>query len=527
MTTRQNNRRGGLGERLPWATAAEESVLGCCLWDTTDGALFEQVAAAIGPEDLTQRHRRIFEAMQALWDAGQPIELIGLETELARRGDLDKSGGSDYLVGLSHKGTPVHIERYLQEVRDATTARQLTTAAYQLAADGLGDYGSAEQYLARFEETAVSVVNECRRRGSGGVLGPQWQTLEQTSEPWFDEPPPERQWLLWHEANAGSVDPHGVLPLGEVGLFVAAGGVGKTHALVSLALSVATGSNWLDVYEVPNPGKVALLLAEEDRQEVHRRLFYASEAMRFDGYGRPSLNGLHNEDLRRRAVQNIVPVGLSGENVALTDETGEPTRFAGELHSKLANGGPWSLVILDPLSRFGGLGMEKDNAVATRVIQCLERYTRAPGTPTVLAAHHENKVAKGQRNKPRSMVEATSGARGSSAITDGGRWAAVLQNCRMPDGWQGVQDFAGSEDLLRFQVTKSNYGPTGESRLLWRPRSCEGAIAAAPPKVVQAYAEAKRNEDRSGRKGTSNGPTPAPRGPLTEADVPPELRNRT
>ncbi|MBU1241211.1 AAA family ATPase, partial [Myxococcota bacterium] len=66
-----------------------------------------------------------------------------------------------------------------------------------------------------------------------------------------------------------------VLPLGKLGVITGTGGTGKTHLLTQLAISVATGEKWLNCFNVKNPGKVALLVCEEDFTEVKRRLLKA------------------------------------------------------------------------------------------------------------------------------------------------------------------------------------------------------------------------------------------------------------
>src|SRR5690606_14405710 len=90
-----------------------------------------------------------------------------------------------------------------------------------------------------------------------------------------DEPPPQR-WLLmrWYQRRD-----HGVFPRGRTGLLTATGGVGKTYALIQLALAVAGGGFWLDTFRATEAGHVCLALAEEDADEARRRLWRAANAL--------------------------------------------------------------------------------------------------------------------------------------------------------------------------------------------------------------------------------------------------------
>lgn len=261
-----------------------------------------------------------------------------------------------------------------------------------------------------------------------------WQALGADT---FTTAPPNRDWLFTTKGRATD----GVFPVGRVGLMNAEGGAGKTMALVQLAIAVATQSDWLGAFRVPTAGRVLLVLGEEDAEEIRRRLYNAKLAIpRFD---------------TRAALDRITTLPLQGVPCAMV----ENDKFSGNvvdapflswLRGKLAPPGEqWRLIVVDPLSRFAGLDAEKDNAAATRFVQALESIATQTGA-AVLVAHHTNKGARGA-----GAEASTSAARGSSAITDGVRWACFL----------GVERFdtsdttagAGLERVATLTVTKSNY----------------------------------------------------------------------
>jgi RecA-family ATPase len=243
-------------------------------------------------------------------------------------------------------------------------------------------------------------------------LGDPWTPLVlPASADWFTKAPPPRTWLL-RDARAGNA---GVLPLGTVGQVIAEGGAGKTMLLAQLAVAVATGTRWLGALDVTTPGRVLLCLGEEDADEVRRRLYRACRAA----------------DAPVPPAGSIVTLPLRGVACALveSDVNGNPcgTAFGTWLRAYVATQGPWTLVAVDPLSRFAGLDAETDNAAGTRYVQALEGL--AVCGPAVLGSHHTNKLARG----PGGKVEPYSG-RGSSSLVDGPRWVATLARERLDHG---------------------------------------------------------------------------------------------
>jgi hypothetical protein len=321
------------------------------------------------------------------------------------------------------------------------------------------------------EQGAHAVARSLERRIRISPLAPngappvdpflRWRSMREIGD-WLDVAPPPRTWLLRRDGK-------GALARGIVALLVAPGGRGKSMLLVQLALAIATGRTWLDAYDVAEPGRVVLALAEEDLAEVRRRLYWAARALEL------------SDDERRAASELIVPLGLSGELVGLvhSDPSGNvhPTHVHAALLRRLQSA-EHACVILDPLSRWAP-DVEGSNAAATSAVQALEQLTKAPGAPTVIVAHHTSQWSRREGNKGESA-----GARGVTGLTDGVRFVAALT---------GVKP-----DELAFVVSKSNYAAHGEPIDL--VRDPDGGILRPPTsleidmdRVETAKADAARS----------------------------------
>src|SRR5574341_132699 len=86
------------GRHAPWSNEAEQAVLGAMLLDQ-DAAL---KAAELLDDTMfyKEAHRILLRAMVRLAERGDVIDPVTLREELARRGDLDRAGGMEYLASL-------------------------------------------------------------------------------------------------------------------------------------------------------------------------------------------------------------------------------------------------------------------------------------------------------------------------------------------------------------------------------------------------------------------------------------------
>src|SRR5438034_8825303 len=118
---------------LPYNLEAERSVLGAML---IHNDAFNLAAEVIDGRDFYRdAHRRIFDKMVKLVERGNAIDLVTLNEELGRAGELEEVGGPAYIAALVD-GVPrsTNVEYYARIIKETATPRSRTSPATQILA---------------------------------------------------------------------------------------------------------------------------------------------------------------------------------------------------------------------------------------------------------------------------------------------------------------------------------------------------------------------------------------------------------
>jgi len=378
-------------------------------------------------------HQLIFNALTALYQKEKPADILLVSEELKRQNKLASAGGIDILLSLvQYAGTSAHTEEYIEELKKSARLRELIYLAQKMAL-------KAQAPFANSAEIALDASEQIKRieKQKLGLEKLPIRFLNQFEHNFLTAAPAKKAMLLEYYNNQGIQQ--GYMPKGIVAMLVGAGGVGKTHLLTQLALSLATGLPWLSTFTPTAQGKmgnVFLGLGENRYDDIHRILYKSSKYLR----DMP-------ENVLEEASKRIAAYSFCGQQAAFL-EKGKPSRYFREFKMRLEELAPkegWSLIILDPISRLLGADAEDDNASATQFIALLEELTiDLPGNPTVLFAHHVNKSAI-ERGKDQDQTA----ARGSSALTDGVRWQANFIKARV--------EHPEDSNVAILKMTKSNF----------------------------------------------------------------------
>jgi len=140
-------------QQQPQNTDAEASLLGAILIDT-DAII--KIADVIGNNDFfDQRHAKIYEAINQLYEKRSPIDVLTLADQLKNNGYLDLVGGPAYLTELTnYVPTASHVEQYADIVAQKALRRRLIKASQDIV--GLG-YDESKQLKELIEEAELSL----------------------------------------------------------------------------------------------------------------------------------------------------------------------------------------------------------------------------------------------------------------------------------------------------------------------------------------------------------------------------------
>lgn len=148
----------------PQSIEAEQALLGTILLQ--DKALLK-VVEQLSPDDFYRgSHRVIFEAMLALFEQGQPHDLITVSNHLSDHNRLEKAGGSAYITQLTQiipfSGTLVH---HAGIIRQKAVLRRLIRTSGDLAASCYDAPGDIDALVDRAEQMIFAVAQSRKKQG--------------------------------------------------------------------------------------------------------------------------------------------------------------------------------------------------------------------------------------------------------------------------------------------------------------------------------------------------------------------------
>ena len=218
----------------------------------------------------------------------------------------------------------------------------------------------------------------------------------------FRGPAPEQRFLI-----------DGTLPLGVPVVFAAAGDSGKGMMTLDLAMKIASGKALQFAFGglVSHFGNVVLLCAEDDKDEIHRRI------ERLDPHGE-RFNYEHKlYIIPLPNLGGVFPIMVKVDNsYAMGDE------FL-RLYEQILQIENLALFVADPLASFVHADVNADPAAGAAFMGMLAQIATETGS-TVMVNHH---MAKIKDSEPITTPEqARNLIRGTSAIVDGVRAAFAL-----------------------------------------------------------------------------------------------------
>ena len=147
----------------PYNEEAEQYVLGACL---EPGEAFAKALETLEVEDFYKTgHRKIFLAMQDLFSADEPIDILTLSERLRKNDALDSVGGIEYLTDLEAMvPTSSAIVHHARIVRDKKVLRDLIETATEIAIKSYDDSEETDVILDRAEQSIFRISEKKNKR---------------------------------------------------------------------------------------------------------------------------------------------------------------------------------------------------------------------------------------------------------------------------------------------------------------------------------------------------------------------------
>jgi replicative DNA helicase len=163
--------------RPPYSEDAEQAVLSAMLMD--QDAVLRATEHVDDTMFYAERHRRIFRAMIAIAERGGVVDPLTLSEELARRGELEASGGKDYVGFLVDVvPTAANIEYHAQIVKEKALRRRLIEVSTTIVQEAYESQLTGYELLDDAEQRIFMVAQARAREGFTRIKELLWPTME-------------------------------------------------------------------------------------------------------------------------------------------------------------------------------------------------------------------------------------------------------------------------------------------------------------------------------------------------------------
>jgi replicative DNA helicase len=237
---------------LPGDTEAERYVLSNVLHSHAE---FRTVAALFDAADLTtEAHRRVWLAMQALDERGDPIDTLMVYRELEQRKQIESVGGLTFLTNLDAPKI-ISLDSYCRRIKELSVKRQMLVKSREiLDAVALGQKTTEEA----FEGLRTTIDGLERQKTDRSSLLSLAQVLENAgglnaiaSKPQSGIPYP---WRLLNWLTAG-------MHPGQLILLAARPGIGKSAAALQIAIHASRKGHSGALFSLEMSGRELLIRA--------------------------------------------------------------------------------------------------------------------------------------------------------------------------------------------------------------------------------------------------------------------------
>jgi replicative DNA helicase len=430
------------GKKQPWSAEAERAVLAGILLNPEIAV--EVFAALVESDFYDNRHRRIYSAARTIDFRGEPIDLVTVNNELSRCGELDIAGGLEYIAALTDDLPFLsNVLSYTGIVRDNSLLRQFLCVATEgidkafstnVKANDLLDEVSQKMFdigttasqkdFFRVSELAADTISvfETMRDSKGGVTG-----LSTGLEPL------DRLTTGFHA--------------GEMNVIAATPGVGKTSLALNMARHIAA----------QNKGVVVFFSLEMTAIQLTQRLVCSMAGIGIQSIIDRTISPRHFDDLRKAAMDlKNLPIYIDeSASVSSAEIRAKTRRLAQRENSGIA------AVFVDYLQLMQGAeDVENHQLRVARNSADLKGLAKDLRIPVMVLSQLSRSAAR--RDGPPRLSD----LRDSGAIEQDADLVMFLHDENADSGKEDDRSQGGLRKIL-LKIAKQRKGQRGEIRLIF------------------------------------------------------------
>lgn len=372
----------GSGRVPPHSIDSEQSVLGAILLDNES---LHGVQETLIAEDFYRRgHQLIFEAMAALSEKREPIDIVTLSSELRMGNNLDAAGGVDYLSLLVDVvPTAVNTPFYAKIVKEASLRRKVLHEATEIAREALLNDSDVDSFIDSVEQRILQVSESRIKRSLTPLSDLVKGSIRYVEQVYVNKGPVGGVPSGFYDLDTYYT--HGFQP-GDLVILAARPSMGKTALALSVArhVGVDLGKN------------VAIFSLEMSKEQIVLRLLCSESRV---SNSRVRAGKLHETDFPR-----LVDAAskLAGANVFIDDTAALSVLEMRAKCRRLHREKPLSMVIVDylQLMRGGSKKVERREQEISEISRSLKQLAKELGVPVMALSQLNRSVESRQDKKP-------------------------------------------------------------------------------------------------------------------------------
>jgi len=147
-----------LPREMPADIEIEKKILSAMM--LKQGEIIPKIAAILTDEDFyRQEHRIIYRALLAVFNSGTPPDILLVENELRKTGELEQVKRSYLFSLVDLEFTTARAEAHAETIKAKATLRRLITAGEEISDEARDERNDVEEVLASAEQKILSVTN--------------------------------------------------------------------------------------------------------------------------------------------------------------------------------------------------------------------------------------------------------------------------------------------------------------------------------------------------------------------------------